>query len=71
MKNEEWEMENVEKQTIREQGFLTHKGMIINRWQRNALRGQFNSAHWQRLGKQGATPHQRPVRAAIDRKANS
>jgi len=50
--------------TNREQDFLTHRGMMIDyrlsiideenskgsRWKRNALKGQFNSAQWQRPG---------------------
>ena len=37
-------------------GFLTHRGMIIDRRQRNALKGQFNSAQGKALGKQDTTP---------------
>ncbi len=29
---------------------MTHRKMIIDRWQRIALKGQLNSAQWQRLG---------------------
>ena len=37
-------------------GFLTHMRMIIDHWQRNALKGQFNSAQGNALGKKRHLP---------------
>jgi len=45
-------------------GFLTHRRMIMDRRQRNALKGQFISAQGNALGKQDTPPPQRPERAA-------